>query len=64
MAFKGAWTRLVKFVYNLFLPQTYIHQQYEALSLNKTTFFKLIVHEIELHATFKEKENKENNAKC
>ena len=29
--FKGTWTRLVKFVYNFFLPQMFIHHQYEAI---------------------------------
>ena len=32
-------------------------------SLNRTTIFKLIVHGIELHAAFKERENKQTNAK-
>ena len=32
-------------------------------SLNRTTIFKLIVHGIELHATFEERENKQKNAK-
>ena len=50
------------FVYNLFLPQTFIHQQYEP-SLNRMTIYKLIVHGIELHAAFGEKENKQKNAK-
>ena len=33
------------------------------LSLNKTTIFKLIVHEIYLHPTFEKRENKQKNAK-
>ena len=32
-------------------------------SLNRTTIFKLIVHGIELHAAFEERENKQKNAK-
>ena len=32
-------------------------------SLNRTTIFKLIVHKIELHAAFEERENKQKNAK-
>ena len=32
-------------------------------SLNRTTIFKLIVHGIELHAAFDERENKQKNAK-
>ena len=31
-------------------------------SLNRTTIFKLIVHGIELHAAFEERENKQKNA--
>ena len=31
--------------------------------LNRTTIFKLIVHEIELHSAFEERENKQKNAK-
>ena len=61
---KGTWTRLVKFVYinYFFLPQTFIYQQYEVI-LNRTTTFKLNVHEIKLHAAFEEIENKQKNAK-
>ena len=33
------------------------------LSLNRTTICKLIVHGIELHTTFQERENKQKNAK-
>ena len=50
------------FVYNFFLPQTCIYQQYEAIH-NRTTIFKLIVLGIEVHAAFEEKENKQKNAK-
>ena len=32
-------------------------------SFNRTTIFKLIVHGIELHAAFEERENKQKNAK-
>ena len=32
-------------------------------SQNRTTIFKLIVHGIELHAAFEERENKQKNAK-
>ena len=32
-------------------------------SLNRTTIFKLILHGIELHTEFKERDNKEKNAK-
>ena len=32
-------------------------------SVNRTTIFKLIVHGIELHAAFEERENKQKNAK-
>ena len=32
-------------------------------SLNRTTIFKLIVHGIELHAAFEEREIKQKNAK-
>ena len=32
-------------------------------SLNRTIIFKLIVHGIELHAAFKERENKQKNAR-
>ena len=32
-------------------------------SLNRTTIFKLIVHGIELHAAFEERENKQKNSK-
>ena len=32
-------------------------------SLNRATIFKLIVHGIELHAAFEERENKQKNAK-
>ena len=32
-------------------------------SLNRATIFKLIVHEIELHTAFEERENKQKNAK-
>ena len=52
----------MKFVYNFFLPKTFLHQQYEAI-LNRVTIFKLIVHEIELQAAFEERENKQKNAK-
>ena len=31
-------------------------------SVNRTTFFTLIVHGIELHAAFEERENKQKNA--
>ena len=50
------------FVYNFFLLQTFIHQQFEAIP--KQTIFKLIVHGIELHAAFEERENKQKNDKC
>ena len=50
------------FVYNFFLPQTFIHQQYEAIR-KQNDHFKLIVHGIELHAAFEERENKQKNAK-
>ena len=32
-------------------------------SLNRATIFKLVVHEIELHTAFGERENKQKNAK-
>ena len=32
-------------------------------SQNRTTIFKLIVHGVELHAAFEERENKQKNAK-
>ena len=32
-------------------------------SFNRATIFKLIVHEIELHTAFEERENKQKNAK-
>ena len=32
-------------------------------SLNRTTIFKFIVHGIELHTAFEERENKQKNAK-
>ena len=38
LGFKGTWTRLVKFVYNFFLPQTVIHQQYEAIFIQNDHF--------------------------
>ena len=77
MILKGTKTRLVKFVYKqkrstegcskfkfyfFFLPQTFIHRSMK-LSLNRTTIYKHIVHGIELHAAFEERENKQKNAK-
>ena len=59
---KGTETRLVKFVYNFFLPKILYISRMKP-SLNRTTSFKLIVHGIELHAAFEEKENKQKNAK-
>ena len=44
------------FVYNFFLPQTFINQQYEAIP-KQNTIFKLIMYGIELHLK-KEKINK------
>ena len=52
--FKGTWTRLVKFVYIFFLHQILYISRMKP-SLNRTTIFKLIVHGIELHATFEKK---------
>ena len=49
------------FVYNFFPPQTFIHQQYETIP-KQNNLFKLIVHRIELHAAFEERENKQKNA--
>ena len=45
-----------------FLPQTFIHRSMKP-SLNRTTIYKHIVHGIELHAAFEERENKQKNAK-
>ena len=59
--FKGTWTRLVKFVYNFFLPKLLYISSMKP-SLNRTTIFKLIVHGIELHAAFEKRENKQKNA--
>ena len=50
------------FVCNFFFPQIFFHQQYEAIP-NRTTIYKFIVHGIELHAAFEERENKQKNAK-
>ena len=36
--FKGTWTRLVNFVYDFFLPKTFIHQQYEAIFKQNDNF--------------------------
>ena len=55
---KGTWTRLVKFVYNFFLSQTFINQQHEAIFKQNDH-----VHGIELHAAFEERENKQKDAK-
>ena len=52
----------MKFVYNFFLPQILYISRMKP-SLNRTTIFKLIVHGIELHAAFDERENKQKNAK-
>ena len=52
--------QLVKFVYNFFLPQILYISRMKP-SLNRTTI--LIVHGIELHAAFEERENKQKNAK-
>ena len=58
---KGTCSWLVKFVYNVFLPQTsYISSMKQ--SLNRTTIFKLIVHGTKLRMTCEEKENKQKNA--
>ena len=59
MAFR---TRLVKFVYDFFLPKTFYISSMKP-SLNRTTIFKLIVYWIELHVAFEERENKQKNAK-
>ena len=52
----------MKFVYNFFLPQILNISRVKP-SLNRTTIFKLIVHEIELHAACEKGENKQKNAK-
>ena len=52
----------MKFVYNFFLPQILYISRMKP-SLNRTTIFKLIVHGIELHSAFEERENKQKNAK-
>ena len=41
---------------------TFIHQQYEA-TLKQNDHFKLIVHGIEIHTAFQERENKQKKAK-
>ena len=52
----------MKFVYNFFYAKLlYISSMKR--SLNRTTIFKLIVHEIELYAAFEERENKQKNVK-
>ena len=52
----------MKFVYNVFLSQILYISRMKP-SLNRTTIFKLIVHGVELHAAFEERENKQKNAK-
>ena len=52
----------MKFVYIFFLHRILYISRMKP-SLNRTTIFKLIVHGIELHATFEKRENKQKNAK-
>ena len=58
---KGLVHDFVKFVHNLFLPQTLYVGSLKPF-LNRTTIIKLIVHGIELCTAFEERENKQKNA--
>ena len=49
----------MKFVYNFFLLQTVVQQQYEAICKQNDRFH---THGAELHAAFEERQNKLKNA--
>ena len=59
---KGTLTRLVKLLTISFYPELLYISSMKP-TFNRTTIFKIIVHGIELHASFEERENKQKNTK-